>query len=92
MAGHGKVYHLKILDETDIIAVLRVEDAVCLEQVARIIYEKSQAFIDGLAGKLRERMIHLRVVLNVFVGGGTLLLRRCIEDSDKIDNSSFIRI
>ena len=79
-----------LLDETDIDAVLRGENSVCPEQVARIIHEKSQAFIDGLAGKLRERMIDLRVGPNVFVGGGALLLRRCIEDSDKIGNSSFI--
>lgn len=79
-----------LLDEMDIDAVLRGENSVCPEQVARIIHEKSQAFIDGLAGKLRERMIDLRVGPNVFVGGGALLLRRCIEDSDKIGNSSFI--
>ena len=79
-----------LLDETDIDAVLRGEDDVCPEQVARIIHEKSQAFIDGLAGKRRERLIDLRVGPNVFVGGGALLLRRCIEGSDKIGNSIFI--
>ena len=35
-------------------------------------------------------MIDLRVGPNVFVGGGALLLRRCIEGSDKIGNSIFI--
>lgn len=79
-----------LLDETDIDAVLRGEDTACPEQVTKAIQEKAQAFVDSLAGKLRERMIDLRIGPNVFIGGGALLLRRYIEDSDKIGNSSFI--
>ena len=58
--------------------------------MAKIVHEKAQAFIDGLAGKLRERMIDLRAGLNVFIGGGALLLRPYIESSDKIGDSVFI--
>lgn len=79
-----------LLEETDIDAVLRGEDTACPEQVTKAIQEKAQAFVDSLAGKLRERMIDLRIGPNVFIGGGALLLRRYIEDSDKIGNSSFI--
>lgn len=79
-----------LLDEADIDAVLRGEDTSLPAQVAKVIYEKAQAFVDGLVGKLRERMIDLRIGPNIFVGGGALLLRRYIENSDKIGNSAFI--
>ena len=79
-----------LLDETDIDTVLQGEDTAYSEQVVRIIHEKAQAFINGLTGKLRERMIDLRVGPNVFVGGGALLLRRYIEESDKIGDAVFV--
>ncbi len=79
-----------LLEETDIDAVLQGENTACPEQVTRAIHEMAQAFIDGLAGKLRERMIDLRIGPNAFVGGGAQLLRRYIEASDKVGDSVFI--
>ena len=37
-----------------------------------------------LFGKLRERLIDLRVGKTIFIGGGSILLRKYIESSNKI--------
>ncbi len=79
-----------LLQESDIDAILRGEDTDYPEQAAQIIHGKAAAFVDDLAGKLRERMIDLRVGRNVFIGGGAVLLRRYIEDSEKIGGAFFI--
>ncbi len=46
--------------------------------------------MDQLFGKLRERMIDLRVGKTVFIGGGSILLREFIEGSRKLGGSIII--
>lgn len=58
--------------------------------VIRIIYEQVQAFIDDLFSKLRERMIDLHSVKPVFVGGGSILLKKQIENSGKVGSALFV--
>lgn len=79
-----------LLEESDIDMVLRGEDTDYPEQAKEIIHIKAREFVDSLVGKLRERMIDLRAGRNVFVGGGSLALRRYIEASEKIGNASFV--
>ncbi len=52
--------------------------------------EQAQSFIGDLVGKLRERMIDLRSSKAVFVGGGSILLRRQIEACDKVGYALFV--
>lgn len=79
-----------LLEESDIDAILSGETGDYPAQASAIVNSKARAFVDGLAGKLRERMIDLRVGKNVFVGGGATLLRRYIEESEKIGEAAFI--
>ena len=50
-----------LLEESDIDAILGGGDADVPTKAASIVHSKARAFVDGLAGKLRERMIDLRV-------------------------------
>lgn len=60
------------------------------ERVIHIVQEQAQQFINDLFGKLRERMIDLRSGKVVFVGGGSILLRKQIEASGKIGTPIFV--
>lgn len=79
-----------LLDESDIDAVLKEQPTEYDDTVIRIIRKQAQAFIDDLFGKLRERMIDLRSGKTVFVGGGSILLKKQIEDSGKIGSALFV--
>lgn len=79
-----------LLEESDIDAILMDRAREYDEAVCRIVREQAQLFIDDLAGKLRERMIDLRTSKTVFVGGGSILLRKQIEACGKIGPALFV--
>lgn len=79
-----------LLDESDIDAVLQNKPCDYGEVITRIIVEQAQQFVDDLFGKLRERMIDLRSGKTVFVGGGSILLRKQIEASGKVGIPIFV--
>lgn len=60
------------------------------ESVIRIVQEQAQQFINDLFGKLRERLIDLRSGKAVFVGGGSILLKKQIEASGKVGAPIFV--
>ena len=82
--------HDLLLEESDIDSVLQDKDTDFSESVIRIINQQAQAFVNDLIGKLRERMIDLRSGKAVFVGGGSILLKKYIEDSDRIGHVIFV--
>jgi plasmid segregation protein ParM len=79
-----------LLDESDIDAILKGEHNNFNSDVKRIVNETAQTFISDLFGKLRERAIDLRSGKTVFVGGGSILLRKQIEASGKILSPIFV--
>ncbi len=79
-----------LLDESDIDAILKEQPTEYDESVIEIVEEQAQAFINDLFGKLRERMIDLRSGKAVFVGGGSILLKRQIEASGKVNTPIFV--
>lgn len=79
-----------LLDESDIDAILKDIPIDYDESVICIVKEQAQVFIKDLFGKLRERMIDLRSGKAVFVGGGSILLRKQIEASGKVGMPIFV--
>jgi len=79
-----------LLDESDIDAVLTGKTDSYDEDVVRIIRTQAQSFVNDLVDKLRERMIDLRTGKTIFVGGGSILLRRQIENCSKIGSALFV--
>lgn len=75
-----------LLDETDIDAVLQGKQNEYNDEVISLVNEQASAFIADMFAKLRERMIDLRTGKAVFVGGGSVLLRKQIENSDRVNN------
>ena len=79
-----------LLDESDIDAILKSDANSFGNDVTGIVNSAAQAFISDLFGKLRERAIDLRSSKAVFVGGGSILLRKQIEASGKIAHPIFV--
>ena len=79
-----------LLEESDIDAILLQKPHDFDEAIVEIVEEQAQNFIGDLVGKLRERMIDLRSGKAVFVGGGSILLRRQIEACDKVGHALFV--
>lgn len=55
-----------------------------------VCFPQAYAASVPMFGKLRERMIDLRSGKAVFVGGGSILLRRQIEACDKVGHALFV--
>jgi len=79
-----------LLDESDVDAILKGTPYGFNGNILRVVDELAQTFISDLLSKLRERSIDLRSGRTVFVGGGSLLLRKQIELSSKISSPIFI--
>jgi plasmid segregation protein ParM len=79
-----------LLDESDIDAILKGGHSCFSDEVKRIVNNTAQMFISDLFGKLRERGIDLRSGRTVFVGGGSILLRKQIEVSAKVASPIFV--
>ena len=85
-----------LLDESDVDIILRGEhfglgyDLNTSNNIRKIVTDTAQTFISDLFGKLRERSIDLRSGRTVFVGGGSILLRKQIESSGKAASPIFV--
>ena len=79
-----------LLTESDIDDIILGRQSEFPANVCRIVRNGAQTFINDLISKLRERSIDLRTGKSVFVGGGSILLKKQIESSDKIGNPIFI--
>jgi plasmid segregation protein ParM len=79
-----------LLDESDIDNILRGESNDHDIGVKRIVNDTAQMFVADLFGKLRERAIDLRSGKTIFVGGGSMLVRKQIEDSGKVSSPMFV--
>lgn len=55
-----------------------------------MVERQAQAFVNDLFSTLRERGLELKSGVVVFMGGGSILLRRQIEASGKVTNPIFV--
>ncbi len=79
-----------LLDESDIDAIIREQNSTFPPSVQTVVHDMAAAFIENLIGMLRERGVDLRIGKTVFVGGGSILLRRYIDACKKIGSHIFV--
>ena len=72
-----------LLEESDIDTILRDEPNDFDNAVIRVVEAQAKIYVMDLIGRLRERMIDLKNGKAIFVGGGSILLRRFIKNSGK---------
>ena len=83
-------YENMLLNQSDIDAVILGSKTDYPAPVMQMIDKQTRVFVDDMLGKLRERMIDLRNGRAVFVGGGSILLKKYIESSDRVYNPIFV--
>ena len=79
-----------LLDESDIDSILLHEVHGFPNEIVTLVHHMAETFVDQLFGKLRERMIDLRVGKTIFIGGGSILLRQYIESSKRLAGAIII--
>jgi len=79
-----------IVEEEDIDNVLLGKDKDIEYTVKKIIDEETKKFIDSFLALFREYQIDLKNYVCVFTGGGSLLLKKYIEQSTLIKKCVFI--
>ena len=80
------------MEESDIDSILKEEYNNFGDDVKRIVYDTAHSFVSDLFGRLRERTIDLRSGKVVFVGGGSILLRKQIEELSNAVSPSFVKL
>lgn len=79
-----------LLEESEIDAILMGHKKHVSAEVAAVVEQQAQDFVNDLFSTLRERGLELKSGTVVFVGGGSILLRRQIEASGKVGNPLFV--
>jgi len=79
-----------LLTEEEIDAILSGESVQGLQEVVPVVERCAQEFVTDLLSALRERQMELRTAPVVFVGGGSILLKRHILKSGKVGQPTFV--
>ena len=79
-----------LLSEEQIDAILLDQPVQGFREVIPIVERCAQEFVTDLLNALRERQLELRTAPVVFVGGGSILLKRHIERSGKVAHPMFV--
>lgn len=79
-----------LLTEEEIDAILLGQSVQGLQAVIPVVERCAQEFVSDLLSALRERQLELRTAPVVFVGGGSILLKRHIEESGKVAHPMFV--
>lgn len=79
-----------LLEESEIDAILQGKPAGYGTDVVAIVERQAQGFINDLFSTLRERQVDVRTSKVIFVGGGSILLKKQIENSGKVARASFV--
>lgn len=79
-----------LLTEEEIDAILSGQSAQGLQEVVPMVERCAQEFVSDLLSALRERQLELRTAPVVFVGGGSILLKRHIQQSGKVAHPMFV--
>ena len=79
-----------LLSEEEIDAILLGQSVQSLQEVVPVVERCAQEFISDLLSALRERQLELRTAPVIFVGGGSILLKRHIQESGKVGHPLFV--
>lgn len=79
-----------LLDENDVDIILGGKTVGYPKSAVQLVERQAQLFVGDLFSTLRERMLDLRFMKVIFVGGGAILLRRQIEASGKVGTPLFV--
>lgn len=80
----------RLVDENEIDLILQGRGNGADPDLVERVEREAQEFVNDLLSGLRERMLELKSGKVIFVGGGSILLRRQIEASGKVGDAVFV--
>ncbi len=83
-------FHDMLIDDEHISAVLSGKETILPEAVKKTICEATALHAKDILNQLRELQIDLRSNPAVFIGGGSILLKKFITESELVTKSSFV--
>jgi len=79
------------LDETEIDAIINGTYGEVADEIKTAIEAETKTFVLNLLNRLREDQIDLKTGITIFAGGGSILLKKYIEQwGDRISTPLFI--
>lgn len=85
----GALHDMRIEDE-HISAVLAGQETILPESVKKTIRESADRHAKDILDKLRELQVDLRANSAVFIGGGSVLFRKYLENSSMVASAAFV--
>lgn len=82
--------HDMVIEDEHINAVLSGKNTILPDEVKETIYEATDLHAKNILNQLRELHVDLRSNPAVFIGGGSILLRRFLEGSPLVAKANFI--
>ena len=79
-----------LLEEVDVESIIRGKTEFYDEYVVRAVENMVQDYVTDLLNSIRERGVDTKSAYTVFIGGGSILLRRFLEKSDRLGRYLFI--
>lgn len=79
-----------LLEEMDVDSIIQDKKTDFPEEIISIVKSEIKTYVDDILGTLRESGLDLKTGCVVFIGGGAKLLRKYLENSDRIGHSIFI--
>ena len=79
-----------LLEDADVDSIIKNEKTDYDDTIIQLVREMTKTYVDDLLGTLRELKLDLKTGCVVFIGGGALLLREYLENSDKVGKCVFI--
>ncbi|SHO54188.1 ParM/StbA family protein [Anaerocolumna xylanovorans] len=79
-----------LLEESDIDVIISGETTTYEDKILHMVENEINFFTMDLLSRLRERMIDLKNGIVIFVGGGSILLRKYLEGSGKVGQGIFV--
>lgn len=79
-----------LLEDADVDSIIKAEKTDYDDTIIQLVREMTKTYVDDLLGTLRELKLDLKTGCVVFIGGGALLLREYLENSDKVSKCVFI--
>ncbi len=82
--------HDMLIEDEHINAVLSGKETILPDDVKKTIYEATDLHAKNILNQLRELQVDLRSNPAVFIGGGSILLKRFLENSPLVAKAKFI--
>ena len=79
-----------LLEEVDVESIIHGKTEFYDEYVVRAVENMVQDYVTDLLNSIRERGVDTKSAYTVFIGGGSILLKRFLEKSDRLGRYLFI--